>query len=100
MIRTGWKHPRRVDVWWWMENEIYEDDGRVIIRYATISWNADGTGYYRVSVTYQHEQGLGLYCWPAFRVLADAQDFAERLLEMTPAEAMKIHGTQWPDVVL
>lgn len=92
-----WNEPRRVDVWWWMDIEVW--DGDSIVRYGRVSWNQDGTGYFDVSITYESE-GLGLHCWPDFRVLSDAQDFVEQLMAMPSAEARKIHGQQWPNVVL
>ncbi len=92
-----WQEPRPVDIWYWMDIEVYENGQ--LLRYGRVSWPKAG-GVYDVSITYQSERGLGLYCWPSFRVLSDAQDFVEKLLDMTSADAMKIHGTQWPGVVL
>lgn len=92
-----WQTPRPVDRWYWMEIEVYENGN--LLRYGCVSWPKAG-GVYDVSITYQSERGLGLYCWPAFRVLSDAQDFVEKLMGMPSSEAMKIHGTQWPGVVL
>lgn len=93
-----WQNPRPVDEWYWMDIELYENSG--LLRYGRVSWNRDGTGHYDVSLTVQSERGLGLYCWPSFRVLSDAQDFVERLMAMSVDELMRIHGTQWPGVVL
>jgi hypothetical protein len=93
----SWGEPQRVEQWFWMDVEFME--GERMIRYGRVSWNADGTGYYSVSITYQQE-GIGLYCWPSFRVLSDAQDFVERLMGMSVEQAKAIHGQQWPGVVL
>jgi|SRR6185436_4637333 len=92
-----WNEPRRVDAWWWMDVEFAEDGN--MIRYGRVSWNQDGTGYYDVSISYERE-GVGLSCWPSFRVLTDAQEFVERLMLMSLEQARQIHGTQWPGVVL
>jgi hypothetical protein len=92
-----WQQPRPVDEWIWMDTELYQNG--VLQRYGRVSWPKTG-GLYSVSITYQSEHGLGLYCWPSFRALSDAQDFVERLMAMSSAEAMKLHGTQWPGVVL
>lgn len=93
-----WRDPRRVEQWLWMDIELMDSDG-VMIRYGRVSWNQDGTGTYDVSISYERE-GVGLYCWPSFRVLSDAQDFVERLMAMSLDEAKALHGTQWPNVVL
>lgn len=93
-----WQEPRIVDEWYWMDIEVYQDGQ--LLRYGRVSWLKNGKGHYDISITYQSEHGLGLYCWPSFRVLSDAQDFVERLMNMTSAEAMKLHGKQWPGVVL
>lgn len=92
-----WSEPRRVDVWWWMDVQYTEGD--TLIRGGRVSWLADGSGHYEISMDYAKE-GCGLYCWPAFRALADAQEFVERLMLMSLEQAKQIHGQQWPDVVL
>lgn len=92
-----WHTPRPVDRWFWMDIEVWENGE--IQRVGRVCWPKEG-GLYDVSITYESEHGLGLYCWPAFRVLSDAQDFVERLMNMASAEARTIHGTQWPHVVL
>ncbi len=91
-----WQQPRPVDRWYWMDIEVYQNG--VLQRYGRVSWPKAG-GLYSVSITYQSEHGLGLYCWPSFRALSDAQDFVERLMRMPSSEAMKLHGTEWPNVV-
>lgn len=83
----------------WMEIQVFDTEG-CLVREGKVSWNADGTGYYDASITYQDHHGLGLYCWPAFRILSDAQNFVEQLMRMSPEDAMGIHGKQWPNVVL
>ncbi len=93
----AWKEPRRVDQWWWMDVEI--TDGDNLVRGGRVAWNQDGTGYYKISMDYAKE-GCGLHCWPSFRALSAAQEFVERLMALPLGEAMKIHGQQWPDVVL
>jgi hypothetical protein len=92
-----WGEPRRVDEWWWMDVEFKE--GETLIRGGRVSWLQDGSGYYTISMDYAKE-GCGLYCWPSFRALADAQEFVERLMGMSLEQAKLIHGTQWPGVVL
>lgn len=92
-----WQDPRPVDQWFWMDIEVYKNGQ--LLHYGRVSWLKTG-GVYDVSITYQSENGLGLYCWPSFRALSDAQDFVEKLMDMPSSEAMKIHGTQWPGVVL
>lgn len=92
-----WGEPRRVDEWWWMDVEFKAGDR--LIRGGRVSWAADGTGYHKISMDYAKE-GVGLYCWPAFRVLADAQEFVEQLMLMSLEQAREIHGQQWPGVVL
>lgn len=92
-----WQQPRPVDIWLWMEIELWQNG--TLIKVGRVSWGKDG-GYYHVSITYEQEHGLGLYCWPSFRALSDAQEFVEKLMGITSAEAIAIHGTQWPNVVL
>jgi hypothetical protein len=99
-----WLEPRRVDVWWWMQIRICDGISTttgedIVTREGTVSWNADGTGYYDVFISFERE-GVGLHCWPDFHALSDAQSFIERLMDGTLAEAEAIHGTQWPSVVL
>lgn len=93
-----WLEPRTVDEWVWLDCEVR--DGTRMVRYGRVSWARVNPNLYDVSITYEAENGLGLYCWPAFRVLSDAQDFVEKLVGMSSTEARKIHGTQWPNVVL
>lgn len=97
MTAEQWQDPRPVDQWYWMDIEVWQNGQ--LLRYGRVSWLKSG-GVYDVSMTYQSERGLGLYCWPSFRALSDAQDFVEKLMNMSSAEAMKTHGTQWPGVVL
>ena len=92
-----WLDPRPVDQWYWMDIEVYENGQ--LLRYGRVSWLKTG-GLYSVSITYQSENGLGLYCWPDFRALSDAQNFVEKLMGMTSAEARVIHGTEWPNVIV
>ena len=93
-----WQEPRPVDQWYWMDIELYKNG--TLLRYGRVSWKKDGSGYYSPSITVQNERGLGLYCWPDFRALSDAQEFVERLMGMSVEDLMRIHGTQWPGVVL
>lgn len=93
-----WGEPRRVNVWWWMDVEFLDDAGNMI-RYGRVKWNQDGTGHYTVSITYEREN-TGLYAWPAFRALSDAQEFVEKLMLLSLEHAREIHGKQWPGVVL
>lgn len=96
----NWLQPRLVnDEWYWMDIELRDERGR-LLKVGRVSWNKDGTGHYDVSITYESEDGLGLYCWPSFRALSDAQTFVEQLMDMPIAHAKKLHGTQWPGVVL
>lgn len=101
-MNITWDQPRRVEEWWWMDlNELNYDEGDIVlVKNGRISWNADGTGFYKPSITFEEAHGLGLYCWPAFRALSDAQDFVEKLMAMPLEEVEKLHGVQWPDVVL
>jgi len=93
-----WQEPRPVDTWIWMDIELYRNGQ--LLRVGRVSWNQDGTGHYGVSIAIESERGLGLYCWPSFRVLSDAQNFIERLMGMSVPDLMRIHGAQWPGVVL
>jgi hypothetical protein len=63
-----------------------------------VSWNRNGTGRYKTSITVQSERGLGFYCWPDFQVLSDAQDFVEHLMGMTAERLMEEHRKLWPGV--
>ena|SRR5688572_7619544 len=71
----------------------------IMVRYADVWWD-DKTPFHNVSVTYQREQGLGLYQWPKFRELQKAQRFAELLMRLEPEDAQLIHGPHWNGVVL
>lgn len=93
-----WKRPRQVDIYLWMEIEEWRDER--LIKVGCISWMLDGTGFYSPSITFEAERGLGLYCFPSFRALSDAQDFVEKLMRMTSEEALRVNGQQWPGVVL
>ena len=93
-----WNEPRPVDESVWLDCEVW--DGPRIVRCGRVMWTRANPTVYDVCITYESENGLGLYCWPRFRVLSDAQDYVEKLMSMTSTEARKIHGTQWPDVVL
>ena len=102
MRRLHWTQPRRVDVWWWMDitAEISATTGELIVmRAGRVAWNANGTGHYRVSLSYERE-GVGLYCWPDFLHLSVAQSFVERLMGLALHEAAQLHGTQWPGVLI
>lgn len=97
-IFDDWTLPRPVDVWLWMDLNRWYAPG-IIDRYGTVSWNRDGTGYYSVTLTFEHA-GIGLYCYPEFRALSDAQTFVERLIDGPIADARAENGRQWPGVVL
>ena len=99
-----WTQPRRVDVWWWMEIRITDGVSAttgedIVTREGTVTWNADGTGHYGVFISFERE-GVGLHCWPDFYALSDAQAFVEKLMAGTLAEAMALHGTLWPNVLI
>lgn len=91
-----WGEPRRVDEWFWLD--LNEWDGARLLRCGRVSWNADGTGAFEVSITVESHNGLGLYCWPAFRALSDAQDFVETLMPLSVMELYKRHGKGWQKV--
>lgn len=82
----------------WMDLNEWSAPG-ILRRCGRVSWKADGTGYYKVDISYE-DIGLGLPCWPSFRALSDAQEFVERLFAMSVEEVTALHGTQWPGVVL
>lgn len=88
-----WLEPRNVDEFVWLECE--ERDGPRMLRYGCVSWQRVNPDFYHVNMTYQSENGLGLYCWPLYRVLSEAQDFVEQLMGMSSSEAKKIHGNNW-----
>lgn len=92
-----WQEPRPVDRWWMMDLPIYENGH--LLRYGRVSWGKDG-GLYSPSITIQDAHGLGLYCWPSFRALSDAQEFVEALMLMSIEALQALHGTEWPGVVL
>jgi hypothetical protein len=94
-----WREPRRVDRWWWMDIEIYNPETSSLIRSGRVSWDFDKAGDYSISMDYAQE-GIGLCCWPAFCVLADAQDFVECLMTLPLDQAKKIHGMYWPGFVV
>lgn len=94
----AWRAPRRVDVWWWMELEYYEPGTQNMIRGGCVSWNQDGTGTYRVSMSCERE-GYGFVCWPSFRALSDAQTFIETLMMLPFEEIMRRDGTDWRRVL-
>lgn len=93
-----WLEPRTVDEFVWLDCEVR--DGPRLVLAGRVSWARVRPTVYDVSITYEAENGLGLYCWPSFRVLSDAQDFVEKLMRMSSADARTIHGTQWPNVIL
>jgi hypothetical protein len=100
-----WNGPRRVEDSWWYDLEWTEGVSEVtgepiMLRYARVSWRHGSEASHRVSITYEREQGLGLYQWPQFKELAKAQDFASLLMRLEPEEAKLIHGTHWNGVVL
>lgn len=92
-----WLEPRPVDRWIWMDIEVWKDGE--LQRYGRVSWLPTG-GVYDISITYQSEHGLGLYLWPSFRALSDAQEYVEKLMRMPSSEAREMHGPQWIGVVL
>ena len=92
-----WEQPRRVDVWWWMDRNLWSAPG-ILWRCGRVSWNQDGTGAY--SVTFSDERaGIGLACWPDFHALSEAQEFVESLMGLPLAEIEARHGTQWREVL-
>lgn len=100
-----WQGPRLVDGSMWMDLEWTEGVSEVtgepiMVRYARVSWRHGSEAPYSVSITYQREQGLGLYQWPKFHNLRTAQRFAEMLMRLEPHEAQLIHGAHWNGVVL
>jgi len=94
----NWKEPRAVDEFWWLDIETYK--GGRLDRVGRVTWLRSGEGLYSPSITVESANGLGLYCWPDFRALAEAQEFVEKLMRMPLAELKAFHGTQWPNVVL
>lgn len=94
----AWEQPRRVDVWWWMDLNIWREPG-ILRRCGRVSWNADGTGYYEISIS-DEEHGYGFPCWPSYRALSDAQDAVERLIQLPLAVLKEENGrAPWPSVV-
>lgn len=93
-----WREPRPIDEFVWMDLE--EWDGESIVRYGRVSWSRALGGPYSVQMHYEREHGLGLYCWPRFRALSDAQDFVERLWQLPLEDVRALHGTQWRTVLL
>jgi hypothetical protein len=81
----AWEQPRRVDVWWWMDLNIWRAPG-ILRRCGRVSWNADGSGYYTITI-HDEEHGYGFPFWPCYRSLSDAQDEIERLIRL-PLDAI------------
>ena len=52
-----WGEPRRVDEWWWLDLNEWSAPG-VLKRCGRVSWNADGTGHYRISLSYEGDDDL------------------------------------------
>lgn len=88
-----WLEPRNVDEFVWLDCEIR--DGAHLRRCGCVSWARENPDLYSINITYEDERGLGLYCWPLYRVLSEAQDFVEQLMGMSSTEAKKIHGKNW-----
>ncbi|HEU5086561.1 MAG TPA: hypothetical protein VFT99_03915 [Roseiflexaceae bacterium] len=93
----AWEQPRRVDVWWWMDLNIWSAPG-ILLRCGRVSWNADGTGHYSISIS-DEERGYGFYCWPGYRALSDAQEEVERLIRLPIEVLLKENDRRWPNVV-
>jgi hypothetical protein len=74
-------------------------DSPIMVRYADVWWDR-GSELHGVSITYQREQGLGLYQWPQFVELEKARAFASLLMRLEPEDAQLIHGAHWNGVVL
>lgn len=83
----------------WTEGVSEATGEPIMVRYADVWWD-EKTGHHNVAITYQREQGLGLYQWPQLHKLQKAQRFAELLMRLEPHEAQLIHGAHWNGVVL
>jgi hypothetical protein len=92
-----WGQPYRVDVWWWMDLNLWSAPG-ILSRCGRVSWNQDGTGLY--GVTFSDERaGIGLTCWPDFHALSEAQSFVESIIGLPLAQIEARHGQQWREVL-
>lgn len=95
-----WKEPYRVDRWYCLDIEIHDAEGR-LVRSGRVSWDIHvQSSPFSIDICYHDHHGLGLYCWPQFRVLSAAQDFVERLMRMSPEDAQKIHGGHWKGAII
>ena len=73
-----WGEPRRVDVWWWLDLNLWQTPG-VLWRCGRVSWNQDGTGLYDVAF---HDEiaGIDIPLYVEFQALSDAQEFIESII--------------------
>jgi hypothetical protein len=83
----------------WTEGVSEATGEPIMVRYADVWWDR-GSELHGVSITYQREQGLGLYQWPQFVELEKARAFASLLMRLEPEDAQLIHGAHWNGVVL
>lgn len=81
MTGEWWIAPRRRDEFMWWQKELIDPDTGNMIKYAYITWLANGKGGYSVSVNFERE-GWGLHHWPNFKVLSEAETLADMLMEM------------------
>lgn len=90
-----WDQPRYSDGFWRMDLNIWKAPG-VLSRCGRVMWNANGTGYFEISV---RVEGYGFPCFPSYRALSDAQDAVEELIRQSIDELKRRNGREWPQVV-
>jgi hypothetical protein len=89
-VLPPWGQPRKVDVWWWMDLNLWSAPG-VLWRCGRVSWNQDGTGIYSISISDEHA-GYGWYSWPEYQALSAAQDAVEALILLPVEEIHRRNG--------
>lgn len=108
-----WCQPRKVSDRWWMELHWYcrsdgtfypEDhrahcnDGILLVRGGRVQWAVHGQSPYAIDISCERE-GIGLWCWPSFQALADAQSMVETLIVLPTAAILARHGIDWQRVI-
>lgn len=73
--------PHKVDEFMWWQKELIDPITHDMIKYAYITWLANGKGKYNVSISFESE-GWGLHRWPGFNTLSDAETLADMLMDM------------------